>query len=275
MAVPETIRTATLGKRRLRLVQRDSHYFGLADGSIRVDGRDAEDVWRRLHREIGTTDPRYFGFKGARARFVRHFPEGFASADYGHHERDYKVAAKTRLDDTVPLERAGVGTDLGEVILGIHRRTNLLSPFEKVRVQDLLRSPAADAYVNAAARFAVTPTKTTLGALDAILRPHDCAKWTIVTYLPFLWRPDVHMFLKPEVTKDYAARVGHSFADAYRPRLDLDVYTSLLDLAEATGAEIADLEPRDRIDIQSFIWVVGKYDDNAGESVGEGADPGD
>jgi hypothetical protein len=34
---------------------------------------------------------------------------------------------------------------------------------------------------------------------------------------------------------------------------------SLLDLAGRTTAELADLRPRDRIDVQSFIWVVGDY----------------
>ena len=44
-----------------------------------------------------------------------------------------------------------------------------------------------------------------------------------MTHLPFLWRPGTHMFLKPEVTKDFAARVGHRFASDYEPRLKLDV----------------------------------------------------
>lgn len=67
------------------------------------------------------------------------------------------------------------------------------------------------------------------------------------------------MFLKPEVTKDFAARVGHRFASDYEPRLSVDVYRSLLDLVSNMEEELADLHPRDRIDIQSFIWVVGDY----------------
>lgn len=67
------------------------------------------------------------------------------------------------------------------------------------------------------------------------------------------------MFLKPEVTKDYAARVGHPLASVYEARLDFAVYSSLLDLASRTSDELSDLRPRDRIDIQSFIWVVGAY----------------
>ena len=67
------------------------------------------------------------------------------------------------------------------------------------------------------------------------------------------------MFLKPAVTKDFATRVGHRFAEDYDPRLHLPVYESLLDLAEKTTAQLADLKPRDFIDIQSFIWVAGGY----------------
>jgi hypothetical protein len=37
------------------------------------------------------------------------------------------------------------------------------------------------------------------------------------TYLPFLWRPEAHMFLKPEITTEFAARVGHRLADDYEP----------------------------------------------------------
>jgi hypothetical protein len=97
--------------------------------------------------------------------------------------------------------------------------------------------------------------------MESSLKPHDNAKWTVVTYLPFLWRPEEHMFLKPEVTKDFAARVGHRFASDYEFRLDVGVYDSLLDLASKTAHELADLQPRDRIDVQSFIWVVGDYKD--------------
>lgn len=91
------------------------------------------------------------------------------------------------------------------------------------------------------------------------LGPHGAAKWTTVTYLPFLWRPDVHMFLKPEVTRRFAGRVGHQFEHHYAAALHPSVYDSLLDLVAETKAELEVLAPRDNIDVQSFIWVVGEY----------------
>ena len=67
------------------------------------------------------------------------------------------------------------------------------------------------------------------------------------------------MYLKPEATKEFAVRVGHPLASLYQPRLNFDAYASLLDLAEKTESKLSDLNPRDRIDVQSFIWVVGDY----------------
>ena len=39
----------------------------------------------------------------------------------------------------------------------------------------------------------------------------------------------------------------------------MPVYESLLELAVATEIQLGDMKPVDRIDIQSFIWVVGQY----------------
>jgi hypothetical protein len=258
----KTIRTTKLGDMELRLVEKDKQFIGLVfaggPAKIRIEGSSADDVWRRLHDEAGKANPKYFGFDGARARFLRFFPNGFRSAGYAGQERDYKVEAKAALDKAVPLEKAATGSGYGEAILAAFQ-TNLLSPFEKMRLRDALRSSVADDFIRGAARFTLGERKQALAAMEAALKPHDAAKWTAVTYLPFLWRPEQHMFLKPEATKDFATRVGHRFASDYEPRLDLAVYDSLLDLAESTTAELSDLKPRDRIDVQSFIWVVGNY----------------
>ena len=235
----------------------------MADGRLCVEGPDGDDVWKRLQQEAGKSDPRYFGYAGARTRFLKFFPGGFASEGYLQGERDYKLAAKRSLDENVPLERALTESGLGEAVLAAYRATNLLSPFEKTRLQDLLRGPAADDFVHAIAGFSECPTGINLSRLEVILRPYDCAKWTVVTYLPYFWSPVDHMFLKPEVTREFAARVGHPFESIYSAKLGLEIYESLLDLREKTEAALQDLSPRDGIDIQSFIWVVGRYEDNS------------
>ena len=259
----KTIREEHRGKSILRLVQTATGYSGvIVKGGSRtppVDGKDAEEVWGRLERQLAETRPDYFGFHGARIRFRGIFREGFSDPEYLTTERNYKRDAKRRLDERLPLEDGVSSTGKGEDVLTVYRDTNLLSPFEMMRVTDALRGANADAFIQSAARFALEPSEAALRAMKTALKPHDVAKWTAMTYLPFLWRPSHHMFLKPMVTKDYASRVGHRFADDYSPEISMPVYESLLDLATATERELGDMNPADRIDVQSFIWVVGQY----------------
>jgi hypothetical protein len=75
----------------------------IVDGAIKVqdEGDDADEVWRRLQDAAARLNPKFFGFDGARNRFLRFFPDGFNSSDYARRERDYKTKAKHR---TVRLE---------------------------------------------------------------------------------------------------------------------------------------------------------------------------
>jgi len=259
----KTLREATIGKIRLRLVETGSGFVAVAhEGStelLRISDADGDAAWNDLMTKVRRGGPNWFGLAGARARFLHWFAGGFASPAYLVAERDYKLAAKARLEKTAPVEEAATGSGHGEAVLRAFRDTNLLYPVEKTRLQGLLRGADADAFVRAAARFALGETRTGLRAMETLLRGYDNAKWTVVTYLPFLWRPEEHIFLKPEVTKDFANRIGHSLAQTYSPELDLGVYEDLLDMAGDIRKAFADLEPRDMIDVQSVIWVVGEY----------------
>jgi len=61
------------------------------------------------------------------------------------------------------------------------------------------------------------------------------------------------------VTKDFAERVDHGLARSYAADLDYGIYEDLLDMAGSIRQSMADLQPRDMIDIQSVIWVTGDY----------------
>lgn len=260
----KTIKEEKVGKVTLRLVEAGKTYAGvvLFDGKVtsRIDGDTPDEVWKELVREAGKSSPDYFGFDGARNHFLTFFPDGFSSDYYSNMERKYKLEAKELLDSTVPLEAAIDGSGHGDAIKSVFNKTNLLSPFEKMRVNDALKSDQADQFIRGAARMASGEIKLGLSEMEKALKPHDAAKWTAVTYLPFLWQPSDHMFLKPKVTKDFSERVGHPFFNNYETQLKVEVYESLLDLANTTEGQITALGPRDRIDIQSFIWVIGEYD---------------
>lgn len=260
-----TIRQGNAGKATLRLVQTDKDFAGIInqDGKtvFQTRGPNADAVWSLLQAQLAQSGPNWFGWEGARNRFLHWFADGFHSAAYLADEREYKLTAKKRLEATTPVEEAATGFGHGEAVLAAYRRTNLLYPVEKTRLQALLRGPDADAFVRAAARFTLGEPKQALTTMERLLRPHGNAKWTVVTYLPFLWRPEEHIFLKPEVTKDFAMRVQHPLEHNYDAELRLDVYETLLDLAGCIQKHVSDLGPRDMIDIQSVIWVVGDYRD--------------
>lgn len=259
----KTVWSDTVGKATLRIVQKDKGYTGvmIVDGKVVLTLADSDMVTLRqeLLDRAGESDPSYFGYDGARARFLAHFPGGFGSEDFIAAERAYKLAARAKLKATLPLEQAIDGSGMGAAALAAFQATNLLSAFEKARLAPLLKGSDGDAFVRAAAQFTLGEHAQALATLERLARPHDSAKWTVVTYLPFLWAPEDYLFLKPQVTQDYAARVGHRFARDYDTALDPDVYASLLDLADRTRVQVSDLNPRDNIDIQSFIWIVGAY----------------
>ncbi|UWU31729.1 hypothetical protein N2600_26445 (plasmid) [Rhizobium sp. WSM1274] len=259
----KTIREATVGMATLRLVQTQNGYSGIVflDGKRKAleEGDDADDVWRRIHDAAARSSPHFFGYDGARARFLHFFPQGFEGDVYSGHERAYKLKAKAKLDEAAPIADAAKGHGFGEAVLSAYRATNLLSPFEKTRLQPVLRSQEADDFVQAAAAFANGDIRRALGAMASVLKRHDSAKWTVVTYLPFLWKPEENVFLKPTMITAFAQRVGHPFAHAYKPELDPAVYESLIDLARTTKEKIADLGPLDMIDVQSFMWTAVEY----------------
>jgi hypothetical protein len=68
--------------------------------------------------------------------------EKAAALAIGH--RRHKVAAKSKLDLAVPVAEAATDSGYGEAVLSVFRATNLLSPFEKNRLQDILRGSSAD-----------------------------------------------------------------------------------------------------------------------------------
>lgn len=259
----KTIKQEKIGSTTARLVARASDFVGMliAGGKVstQIEGKDAEAVWSQLIGKAREASPDYFGYSGARTRFLEHFAGGFASDAFTARERAYKLKAKQLLDQTLPLEAALEGNDMGAAALKVFQATDLLAPIEKAKLSNLLKGPTADAFVRAAARFASGEQAASLAAMGRIAAPFESNKWTVVTYLPFLWRPDQHMYLKPKVTQDYASRVGHAFVDEYATQLDVSVYESLIDLAQTTRQHIDDLNPRDNIDIQSFIWIVDEY----------------
>lgn len=234
-------------------------------GDILHDG-DRDRLRKRLMILAGTEHPNYFGMEEAIARFLRFMPGGFAGERYNspNSERHYKVRARDALSTTLPLEAARNASvadakRLAAAFTPDKLWTNMLSLQESTRLRETLAGSNGGAFVLAAAKFADGDLAAGLTGMSKAVAPHGVSTWPIATYLPFFWSPERHMFLKPEATRDFAERVGHRFAVNYSSQHDPSVYESLIDLADHTASAIAKLGPVDRIDVQSFIWVVGRY----------------
>jgi hypothetical protein len=90
----KTIKETRVDKTLLRLVDTGKLFVGIAivgdTTKLSVEGATAEEVWSRLHDEVGKTNPKYVGYAGARNRFLHFFPNGFHSNGCEANERDYR-----------------------------------------------------------------------------------------------------------------------------------------------------------------------------------------
>lgn len=223
---------------------------------------DRDRLITRLLNQAGTLEPNYFGVEGAISRFLEFMPGGFSGERNLQQEREYKLKAHRTLSKTLPLAKAATAdNDQARGIRAASVWINLLSPYESMHLKEAMEGPVGGAFLRAAAKFAAGDIGAGAQGMEAAMKAHGPLTWPIATYFPFLWEPTRNMFLKPTVTRDYAERIGHRFQYDYDSEIRTDVYESLLDLTDQTMTAIAALKPRDNIDVQSFIYVIGGYGD--------------
>jgi hypothetical protein len=214
------------------------------------------------------------GAKACRKKFLEFFPDGFRDETYLAWERDYKWEAHRAWADSLgrdefaALMHAGRYVDIAATAVRIESRTNLLFSFEKMALRDAVASEGG------AKGFATGLYDWLYGAGSEQARferwcevvgelPRRQTRvltWPVVTVFGFIAQPKVHFFLKPRVTQEAAAAYGYDLH--YRSRPSWETYGDVLDLAATVRRDLADLRPRDMIDIQSFLWVQGsaEYD---------------
>jgi len=205
---------------------------------------------------------------------LRFFPDGFYDETYLDWERNYKVAAHDRFCERLApkpfaaLLRDGRHAEAAGLAVKAESRTHLLFSFEKMALRDAVREEdGARAFAEGlydylygsaslAERF--DRWRDVVAGLPRIQT--RVLTWPVVTVFGFLALPTEHFFFKPNVTRRAARAYGVELP--YQSRPSAEIYESVLSFAETVRRDLRDLEPRDMIDIQSFLWVQGseEYD---------------
>lgn len=209
-------------------------------------------------------------------RFEREYPLRFEDPRYLDEERNYKWAAHELFIELLGAGRgeellaAGQVDEIRQRLLTVEGKVNLLASFEKIAFRAALQDDAAVVAfaTTLLAAIAAGPDDRTilaeyLHAVESLPRPGNSspAKWTIASLFPYLASPDRFMFLKPEVTQECAVRV--MFDLQYTTELVPAPYCRLLEMSRNLLDQLRPLGARDFLDVQSFIWIIGTWDDPA------------
>ena len=207
----------------------------------------------------------------SKRRFLAKFPLGFQDAAYREAERNHKVEASERWaremgrEQLEPLLAAGEFAEVAQRALEIEAGANLLDVFAKAALRNAAKAePEAFArgLVELVAGEAEMPDRFEgfAAMLDSLPQPKtQTFKWPIQTIFPFLADPRENLFLKPKVTQMAADRFG--FDLQYRPQPAWDVYARVLEFARQLSQDLAELKPADLIDVQSFIYLSGRMEE--------------
>lgn len=207
-----------------------------------------------------------------RREFLHHFADGFRDETYLAWERDYKVAAHDAWQAELGKDELELLIDNGdhEVVaqraVRIEARTNLLFSFEKMALRDAVKSPVgARVFATGLFDFLHGPDdlpdrfERWLDALSRLPRKQTrVVTWPVATVFGMIADPAHHIFYKPLTTQIAAESYGYELI--YESRPSWPIYADLLAFAKHIKRDIRDLRPRDMIDLQSFIWVLGSYE---------------
>ena len=221
--------------------------------------------WRR--KDIETRLPKVV--LRARRKFLKFFPEGFQDQTYLDRERNFKWEAHEAWEERLSDDAFRARLDLGDFAgiaadaVRIESRTNLLFSFEKMALRDAVRSPGgAQLFAEGLYRWLYGEGEDQarfeqwVATVEMLPRRQTrVVTWPLLTVFGFIARPYVHLFLKPNVTRRAAYELGYDFT--YSSEHGWETYESLLEFGREVKRYTRDLHPRDMIDVQSFIRVLG------------------
>lgn len=202
-------------------------------------------------------------------KFLFYFKKGFTDPKYIAWEREYKWYAHKSFQEQLnkkEYERLLENKEydsISAIAVKIESKTNLLFSFEKMALRDAIKTDEG-ARIFATGLFNYIYGGESLQkrfesfctAISLLPRIQTrVLTWPVVTVFGFIGNPKEHIFLKPRVTKEAAAK--YQFPFLYNSKPNWQTYQSLLSFAAKIKSETSSYQPKDNIDAQSFIWVMG------------------
>lgn len=218
-----------------------------------------------LARNPSDSAPKYHSLAKATDLFLDAYPGGFQGDRYMSEEREYKDAASAKARELLD-KKALAGmlkkkeyADIVAQTLQVLNATNLVFPNEKMALRDGLANEMDQIEfceaLNSLLHGAEEPSQRFSNFVSA-LDDMSATKWTTATYFSFLCNPDSQMFVKPTITQNAAALCRWEIN--YQPKVNWQTYNLILKLAGHLFEGLSELEPRDYIDVQSFMWCIAQ-----------------
>ena len=203
-----------------------------------------------------------------RKKFLRFFRDGFKDHKYEAWERGYKWNAHVEWEkqlnqsEFTALLKTEKYDEIAKRAIGLETKTNLLFSFEKMALRDAVKGEGAKMFAEGLYDFIYGSDaanerfeKFTKVLQSLPRRQTRVLTWPLQTVFGFIARPDEFIFVKPQVTKEAAKNYDYDLD--YKSQPNWHTYQSILSFAAQVRKDLKDLKPRDFIDLQSFIWVLG------------------
>ena len=202
-------------------------------------------------------------------KFQFYFPGGYRGKKYKEWERNYKWEAHLKWKEKLnkkyfkTLLQSEMYSEIAKRAIAIESKTNLLFSFEKMALRDAVKDEAsAKLFAKGLYNF-LHGTKELKERFDNYrdmlaklpVKQTRVLTWPVLTVFGFIAQPEQHIYLKPTVTRTAAKKYKFDFNYSSKP--NWDTYKSLLSFAETVKKDTSRFGPRDMIDLQSFIWVMG------------------
>ncbi len=213
-------------------------------------------------------------FNNCKNKFLHFFPEGFQDEKYLAWERNYKwethkkwnkLLNRSICEDLIKKKKFD---EICKRAINIESKTHLLFSFEKMAIRDALKTPEAQRiFAEGLFQFVYGQGKITdkfkawCVVISKLPRKQTrVVTWPILTIFGFIANPKKFIYFKPTVTRKASLIYGYDLF--YKSPPSVETFISFYQFVKLLKKDLKNLHPRDLIDVQSFIWVLGssEYD---------------